>query len=152
MLLAYMYQSNTSQMPNIGHMYQEAHVYISDNYVSIYTLYELTAVNTVMTNTGYIHFTLLAYALEPICLPHQTCLSHCTSKRLHIDPNLLHIQVKQNNKLQLYLSRYKHMCASNKYASQMPHMPITSCAGIRQLWQYIYLICSHCNDQCDHDH
>ena len=32
----------------------------------------------------------------------------------------------------------------------MPHMPITSYAGIRQLCPYIYVIWTPCNQQCDH--
>ena len=49
-----------------------------------------------------------------ICVP-----LNCYSS-LHIHPTLVHIEVKQNNELQLYLSCYKHICANNKYAPQMP--------------------------------
>ena len=32
----------------------------------------------------YLHFTLLAYAPEQICLLHQTCMSHCTNTVLYM--------------------------------------------------------------------
>ena len=33
---------------------------------------------------AYIHFTLLAYGPEQICLPNNTCMSHCTATVVHI--------------------------------------------------------------------
>ena len=39
---------------------------------------------------------------------------------------------------------------NNKYASQMPHMPISAYADMRQLCQCIYLILTQCNHQCDY--
>ena len=41
---------------------------------------------------------------------------------LHVDPTVQQIYVKQNNKLQLYLSCYKHIYVINIYATQMPHI------------------------------
>ena len=32
----------------------------------------------------YLHFTLLAYTSEQICLPHCTCTSHCTNKVAYV--------------------------------------------------------------------
>ena len=126
-------------MPHICHVYQLIHVQISDNYLSIYTSYELNAINSVTTNTSTHVFTLLAYAPYQTCLTSHTYASlqcYCT---LHIDPTLHYIQVK-NNTLQLFLPCYNHIFGNNKYAPQMPHMPITLCAHMRQLCQYIYFI------------
>ena len=48
---------------------------------------------------------------------------HCT---LHTDTRLLHISVKNNINTEKncinYLPCYCPMCASNKYASQLPHI------------------------------
>ena len=40
----------------------------------------------------------------------------------------------------------------NRYVHQRPHMLITSCAHMRQLCKYIYLIQTEHNEKCDHDH
>ena len=45
---------------------------------------------------------------------------------------LLYLQVKKAT-LELILQCYIHICASNKYAHQMPHMPITLFVDMRQL-------------------
>ena len=39
-----------------------------------------------------------------------------------------------------YITHYCHKFTNKKYAPQMQYMPITSCATLRQLCQYIYLI------------
>ena len=39
--------------------------------MSVYILYEATAVNSITRSTG-VHHTLLAYAPKQICLPHHT--------------------------------------------------------------------------------
>ena len=83
------------------------------------------------------------------------CPLHCYCS-LHIDPTLLHIKVKQNNNLQLLLTiLFPHMweqpiCPSN--AMCMQHMPRHSCLDIRQLWQYICFIWTHCSHHCHHKH
>ena len=63
-------------MSNIWHIFQLLCVHILDNYVRIYTSDE-DIINNVTKNTGicdacdvYIHFTLLAYTPEQICLPY----------------------------------------------------------------------------------
>ena len=72
---------------------------------------------------------------------------------VYIDPTLLHIQVLENIKLQPVISKllpymYKQqICHSN--AIYMPHMPTHSCEDIRQLCQYICLIWTQYNQQCD---
>ena len=50
--------------------------------------------------------------------------------------------IKTGNELHLYLSCYKHTCASNKYAPEIPTCQLPSCADMRQLGQYINLIWS----------
>ena len=59
------------------------HVHIWHNYVSINASYELNVRNNATRYTG-IHFTLLAYAPEKICLPHCTYMSHCTTIIIYI--------------------------------------------------------------------
>ena len=44
----------------------------------------------------------------------------------------------------------KQICPCN--ATYMLHMPISSCADIRQLCQYIYLISAYQNQKCHHKH
>ena len=41
------------------------------------------------------------------------------------------------------------MSQPQKYATQMLHMPITSCADMRELCSYVYLISTQCSEQCD---
>ena len=48
-----------------------------------------------------------------------------------------------------YFTNYFKICARNKYATHIPHMPITSCEDIWQLCQHIW---THCNQQFDHKH
>ena len=61
-----------------------------------------------------IHFTLLGYASEHICLPHQTCMPHCTSNVVYMwTPQILYVQVKQNNELQLYHTINIYVQATN---------------------------------------
>ena len=65
--------TNIPQIPNISQLYQLVHVHIYDNYVSICASYEPNATNRVTRNTN-IHFTLLAYTPDQICLPHCTTI------------------------------------------------------------------------------
>ena len=41
----------------------------------------------------YIHYRLLSYAPEQICLPHHTCMFHCTNNVVYIqtpiDPHMI---------------------------------------------------------------
>ena len=58
---------------------------------------------------------------------------------MHVPLTLLYIQIQK--KSSLLLPWYHHTWTSKKYAPQIPHMPVTSCADIRQLYLYI----SHIN-------
>ena len=127
-------------MPHICHTCQLLHVQISDISVSIYTSYELTAINNVTKSTAIHNFILLAYATEQICLLHCTYMSHCTNTVSHVTA---HISLKDNKlhhviaMLLLYMCQ-QQICPSN--VTYMSHMPITSCVDIRQICQYMYLI------------
>ena len=46
---------------------------------------------------------------------------------------------KNTNNYNSFSENYCQVCARNKYAPQMPYMPITSCEDIRQLCYHIYL-------------
>ena len=67
-----------------------------------------------------IHFTLLAYAPEQICLPHCTYRSHCTSPVVYIYTP--HYCTHQSVISNIYLPYYCKICATNKYAPQVPYM------------------------------
>ena len=71
------------QMPYICHMCKLVYVWVWDKYINIYTSYDPTA--TMWPGTlVYIHFILLTYVPEQICLPHTICKSHCTTTVVYI--------------------------------------------------------------------
>ena len=78
-----------------------------------------------------IYFTLLTDAYH---IAHNVPLhQHCTP---HVDPTLLHMQVKATTSCNFQLPCYNCTCFNNKYAPQMPlicHMKITSYADTTQL-------------------
>ena len=115
--------------------------------------YELTAIKNMMRSTG-IHTFLIIGICPCTNIPAKLHLlvplhSYC---RLHIDPTLLYIWGKKQQNCNSYLPCYCHLYAKNKYAPQMPHMPFSSCADTRELYQNICLIWPHCNQQCDNEH
>ena len=68
----------------------------------------------------YIHFTLLAYASEQICMPHYTYLSHCTTTVIYIrtaDIALKNLQL-------LFTMLLPYMCQQvfPSNAKYMPHI------------------------------
>ena len=111
------------------HMFKLVHVQIWDNYVSIYTSYEHTAINSVsMSTTIKIPFTLLAYAHEHICLQHLTCMCYCTNATVYMwTSHYCTYKSKTTINCSFYLSCYNQICAKNKYAPQISdicHMSI----------------------------
>ena len=48
-----------------------------------------------------------------------------------------------------YLPCYCHICTHTKYPPERPHMKTSSNVDAIQLCQYIYLIWTQCNQQCD---
>ena len=83
--------------------------------VSVYILPSKLMQSTAWPETVItMHFILLAYAPEQICLSHGTCMSHHTATVVciwtpHYYPNL-------------YYPWYCHICGSNRYVPQMPYM------------------------------
>ena len=101
---------------------------------------------------AYIHFTLLTYVPEQICLLHCTYLSNCTTTVFY--KKNVHTSKKEQMSTFIY-----HASAIYVPTLSIPlkwHIytkyEISSCADTRQLYQYIYLIWTHCNDQCDQKH
>ena len=88
-------------------------------------------------------------------MPPEKYASHITHVPLHyycglsIYFTLLDIQVQKKINCNFSLPCYCHVCTRNKYAHQMPHIPITPCADVRQLCLYICLIYTHCTEQQD---
>ena len=61
----------------------------------------------------YIHFTLMVYAPEQICLPHCTYMYHCTATVVYIKtPHKSHITYKTGTYM-FYLPWYIHLCSSS---------------------------------------
>ena len=109
---------------------------------SIYMPYGPTAIHNMIMNSGIHHFTLLAYAPEPTCPIsdiHPTALLLFSTHRPHITA-----YTSPKIKLQLLITRllpymwYQKICPSN--TTYIPHIPASSCAYIRQLCMFIYLI------------
>ena len=83
----------------------------------------------------YVPFKLLAYVPEHICLPHQICMSHCTSNKVYMKS--LHDCTYKSNKtmncnfiyhaINMYVPA--KICPSN--AANMPHININSCTDMR---------------------
>ena len=110
-----------------------------DNYVHIYALYELTAINNVTRSTWYTyishwHMSLKKYACH-IAYPCATALLKSSYRPC-----------------KFYLPSCCHIYVHSKNAPQMPHIQITLCTDMRQLCQYISLIQTYSNQQCDHEH
>ena len=79
------------------------------------------------------------------CSCHLIMLSTC---RPHITAD-----TSQNKKNNFYFPCCNYICAKTNISSNaidMPHMPISLNAGMRQLCQYMYLIWTQCNQQCLH--
>ena len=99
-----------------------------------------------------IHFIIMAHAPEKICLPHYALKFNCTSSVVYKKTSNYFIHSLKNNKLQLLFTMLLPYIYQQKYAPQMPHMLISSCAGIRHLCQYVHIISSHHNHECHHKH
>ena len=95
MLLPCINNKYTPQMPQICYILKLVHVQIWGNYVSIYTLYELTAINSVTTsnNIHTFHINGICPWTNMLATLHIYILLHvyCTT---HTDLALLHISVK----------------------------------------------------------
>ena len=131
-----------TQMPFISQIYKLLNVHISDKYVSIHASYELTAINSLTRSTALHNFTLLAYAPEQICLPHHTCMSHCTNVVLYMQTSY-ECTFEVNKEFQLYFQAITvHIPTTNMplKCHYMPHMAIAFCVHMRQLYQYIHLV------------
>ena len=83
---------------------------------------------------------------------HTAHKSHSHSAKWKYRSNNFTYMCQNTTKCNVYLTCYCHVCASNIYAPQMPHMQISICADMSQLCQYIGLIAAKCNQQCDQDH
>ena len=83
----------------------------------------------------YINSTSLTYACEQICLPHYTYISHCTY-RPHISAHNYQNSINCN----IYLTYYCKIYASNKYASQMPHICHMPNYSIWIYWQSMSML------------
>ena len=89
----------TTSMSIKCHICTLLYVQIWDNFVSIYALYEITAIKMWPEPLVCIHFTLLEFSPEQICLQHCTCVSLNFYCSLYIDPTLLHIPIKTTKTL-----------------------------------------------------
>ena len=92
-------------------------------YISIYTSYELSAVNSVTKEHRYIyishywHMRLNRYPCHTACI----CSTALLPWSLHTDPTLLHTLVKKTN-CYFNFSGYCDICYSNKKAPQISHL------------------------------
>ena len=84
------------------------------------------------------HLTLLAYAPEQICLLHCTRMFHCTATVVYI---WAHITVDVSQKTRISLPFYCHICATNKYANQMPHI-CHICKYLMKIWSMFVSVCA----------
>ena len=121
-----MCMSNTN-MPLKCHIWQLVHVYIWDNYVSVYMLQcsrwthcnqQCDQEHWYTYNSYYWHMPLNK------CASHITHMSYCNTA---LSAYRLNFTAQTNKKCSCYLPSYNHECASNKCAPHMPHMPNTSC-------------------------
>ena len=147
---------NNKYAPQILHKWQLLHVHFWDNYISIYTSYEFSAMSIVTRRTD-IH----AFHITGICPwtnkpPHCTYMYQCPVTVVYIQTPHYHTYLSKIHKLHhlptklLQSMCQKQICPSN--ATYMPHIPIISCAYMKQLCQYIYLIWTHSNWYCDQNH
>ena len=94
----------------------------------------------------YIHFTLLAYAPQQMCLPLHV---YCT---LHIDPILLHISVTKPTKCTLiYHAIAIYVPVKNMFsnATCMPHAQIKQYISIREVGKNIWNTSTHWHQSHD---
>ena len=129
-------------MPHISHICQLVYAHIWPFNVSIYTLYEPTAISNVSRKFDTHTFFILA------CVPEQICMPPCTCVALYCYCCCWTYKQSKTAICNSHLPSYCHMfwqqiCPLN--ASYMPHMPICSCLDIRELCQYIYLMRTQCN-------
>ena len=78
-------------------------------------------------STGYIPLTSLAYAPQKYAC-HITHVFHCTAMVVCILSHVTAYIGENPTNCNSYLPHYWSTCANNKYAPQMPHMPISACA------------------------
>ena len=110
------------QMIYIGHIPKLLEVHQWGKYANIYATYELTGINHVIRSTVHRCYCWWWWCHSPITYTEMATWQN------------------HSKNCNLSLPCYIHMCVSNKYAPQMPHMSITFCANMRQLHPYIYLI------------
>ena len=135
---------------SIYHIYELA--YMLHYYFSINTSHELNAINNVTKlwytyMPHYWHISLSKYASH-ITHIYPTALLWLSMYRSHIIGHTSQ-KKKKHNKLLL------PMCQQQIYPSNAIYTPLMatgSCVDIRQLYQYIYLIWTQYNQQCDHKH
>ena len=85
--------TSNNYSPQITHICQLLHLQKWDNYVSIYTTYELMVMTYVTRSTGMHTFQIIAYDPEnmpAILSTYIPLLFHCN---IHMDPTLLHISI-----------------------------------------------------------
>ena len=101
----------------------------------------------------YIHFTLLAYALEHICLPHKTYMSHYTSNIVYMQTPLTE-QISQTKQwtATLFIMLKAFMCQQQICPSNATYANDFMCRYETTKPVYMYFIWTQCNEQCDHDH
>ena len=110
----------TNQMPYGFHICLLFDVQIPDNYVSIYTSYQLTKINNATRNAAEhtFHITSICPYTNMPARSHMYAPLHYSCS-LYIDPKVLHTSVK-NQCGNISLSYYCKIWASSKYAPQMP--------------------------------
>ena len=157
MLLPWIYQKLIYPLNAIHIPYMQISLCWHEATMSGYMLHITSLQSTMLpTSLVYIHFTLLAYSPEQICLPHYilTCMSHCPSIIVQISHYYTH--KSKNNKL-LFLFRmsllyicWQHICPSN--TTYMTHAQITECISLGKVWQYICYKWTHWHQPCDQQH
>ena len=131
----------STQIPYMCHICQCLHVQIWDSHVSIYTSYELSAINNVTNISHYWHMPLNKY----ICHITYVCPAALIIKSTFRPHITTHWGQKQQTVNFIYHT--VTTCENNKHASQMPqvcHICHFSCAHKWHLCQYKYLIWIHC--------
>ena len=99
------------------------YVPIWGNYVSIYASYELNAINNVTRCTGIHRFHIIGICLwtNVFATLHIYVLLHGYCSLL-MDPALLTYHYQTQQKVNFNLPCYCHICANNKYASQLSYI------------------------------
>ena len=93
--------------------------------------------------------------MKQICLPHIKNELHSHYAAWAYKPNIFSHIYQSTTNCNSCFTHNCQICAKNKCALQMPymtHIPISSSTDIKQLCQYIYLILTQCNQQCDQKH